>query len=149
MISAVLVNDRPLGISNPSRVKVSINGVTSEAERVDSGDLCSLNKVNSIAKIVLSWDKLTVEEMETLCSIFSIDVADYGSTYTPKTINDLVYKITARLPMGIKSFTAYVGDTIEGELLDYSGSINSELLGGEYWADVSISLIGTGEGWNG
>ena len=166
MISVFLVNDSPIGIRNPSSVKVSINGISSEAARTDSGEIRTLNKVNSIPKLVVSWDLLTVEEFETLCSLLGIDVAEFGSTYQVKTIEALAYKITTRLPMGVKSFMAYVGETVEGTLedfgdLDRTGEdrfisnaepgvnvANSSNIGGQYWRDVSISLIGLGEAYN-
>ena len=147
MPKAFLVNDAPLPIRNPSEISIEINGITSTAERCDSGDMVAINKVNSIAKITASWDALTIEEMETLCNLFEIDVATYKGTYAPKTIADLVYKITARLPCGVRSFSAYVGDVIKGDLVDYSGE-DSNTVCGEYWRNVSINLVGTGEQWD-
>lgn len=146
MISVFLVNDTPIGIPNPSEVKVSINGVTSDAQRSDSGDLKILNKVNSVAKLEVTWDSLTIADVEKLCQLFAIDIVEPGQVYTPKTLEQLTYKITTRLPSGIRSFTAYVGDTISGDLVDYSGIEDDTQIGGERWENISLSLIGTGEG---
>lgn len=148
MVSAFLVNDRAIDFRNPSEVTIEINGVTSDAERTDSGDLTALTKVNSIPKLSLKWDYLSVQDMEKLCTLFNIDVAEYNSAYTVKTITDLVYKITTRLPMGIKSFSAYVSDTLKGTLVDTSGNEDVSQIGGQYWTDITLSLVGTGEQWN-
>lgn len=148
MVSAFLVNDRAIDFRNPSEVTVEINGVTSDAERTDSGDLTALTKVNSIPKLSLKWDYLSIQDMEKLCTLFNIDVAEYNNAYTVKTIADLVYKITTRLPMGIKSFSAYVSDTLKGTLVDTSGNEDVSQIGGQYWTDITLSLVGTGEQWN-
>lgn len=147
MISAILVNDAPLGIRNPSTIEVTIEGITSEAERSESGDIAVLNKVNSIPKLTLSWEFLYVDELEQLCSLFNIGVAPYGGTYTPKDINELTYKITARLPSGIASFTSYVGDTLKATLHDHSEEPDANIIGGQYWTNISITFVGTGENW--
>lgn len=148
MVSAFLVNDKPIGFRNPSTVKVDIEGITSSAQRSASGDMTTINKVNSVAKLNLSWEYLSVEDMEKLCTLFQIDVADFEQPYVAKDIAKLVYKITTRLPMGIKSFSAYVGDTFSATLCDNSGESDEKVIGGNYWKDISLSLVGTGEQWN-
>ena len=146
MISLFLINDAPIGVPNPSTAKFTINGVTSDAQRSDSGDLKVLNKVNSIAKLEVSWDSLSIADMETLCRLFDIDIVEPGQVYEPKTLEQLTFKVTTRVPSGIRSFTAYVGDTLSGDLIDYSGRTDALQIGGERWENVSLNLIGTGEG---
>lgn len=146
MTSAFLINDKKPEFRNPSTMSVEINGISSEATRSDSGDITTLNKVNSVPKLTLSWDCLTLSEMEALCECFGITIAEYEGEYVPKSMEELVYKVTVRLPMGVRSFSAYVGDTLSAELVDYADATD-ESVGGEYWTGVSLSLVGTGEGW--
>lgn len=147
MKSAFLVNDLAIGIPNPSEIIYSIEGVTSAATRTDSGDLTTLTKVNSILKMNIKWDYLSIEDMEILAALFSIDIPQVGSIFMPKTIEQLRYKITTRAPAGVRSFTAYVGDTFTAQLVDNSGQGEPSTLGGAGWVNVSMSLVGTGEGY--
>ncbi len=148
MISLFLVNGDPLeNIPNPTQATVSIEGITSEAQRSDKGNLIVLNKVNSIPKLTLTWDLLKTNEAERLCSLFGIDVAEAGNEYETKTIEKLTFQVRVRLPCGLRTSTYYVGDTVSGTLLDYSGESNKHMLGGQYWSNFSIELIGVGEEW--
>lgn len=147
MVSLFLVNNSPLpSIINPSSASVSINGVTSEAKRSDSGDLKTLSKVNSIAKVSLTWDYISVEQAAALCTLFGIDVVNTGESYVAKAIEELTYRITLQLPCGVRTFTAYVGDTIKGDLVDYSDDEGAATeIGGQYWRSLTLDLVGTGE----
>lgn len=148
MVSVFLIDGSPLeSIPNPTTVDVSIEGVTSEASRSEKGDITVINKVNSIGKLKLNWSYLTVAEMEALCVLLKIDVVNVDEVYEAKDIEDVVFSVTTRLLCGIRTITCYVGDTITGTLFDVSGDEDSSEVGGEYWTNVSISLIGTGEEW--
>ena len=137
-----LVNDQDLDFAYPSSNRISFEALNSTAERSESGDMKVIDQVNRVVKIELTWDIISVADMEKLCQKFRIDISSIGQPYEPKNIEDLTFRIMCRVFTGIRSFTVYVGDTIQGELVDWSGS------DGTHWRDVSINLIGTGESWN-
>lgn len=155
MITPIKINNRSLsyiGIKNPTTVDVSLNGVTSEAVRAENGVISNLKRVNNVGKVTLTWDCISIEEAEKLCTTLKIntpnigenfEMVDLGST-TAEGLPIVYHEITLRLPCGIRTVRMYVGDTIEATLEDYSGD-TADNVGGQYWRNFRIALVGLGE----
>lgn len=116
----------------PTEVALTSETYSRDAERTADYELENLTIVNRKAKPEFTWSLIRADYVENL-------FAELGYTYDFKNDEDIIipveavaYTITYRDFMGMRTINAYLGQTIEGVLVEYNGVL--------YWQNFRIAF---------
>jgi hypothetical protein len=116
----------------PTDVKLTAETYSRDAERTADYELEYLNIVNRKAKPEFTWALLRADYAENLMALleYHYDFKDADGVITP--IEAPRFSITYRDFIGMRTITSYVGQTIEGTLVEYEDV--------QYWQDFRIAF---------
>ena len=116
----------------PTEVNLTSETYSRDADRTADYELEKLTLVNRKAKPVFTWSLIPVEYVRNLFSELEYD-------YDFKDINNIVIPRQAKsIPItyidfiGERTISAYLGQTIDGTLVEYSGE--------QYWENLRIAF---------
>jgi len=135
-------------------IRFGIENITTEGSRTETaaGALTTITTVNVAPTARLTWHRLSGDEMLQLCRLFKVDVPNFDSGRMPiRNIEDRVITVKTILPMGVREFECYVGDTVTATLESKAGFNdiatfdNEDYLKFIEWTNVQIELVGIGQ----
>lgn len=116
----------------PTEVKLTSETYSRDAERTADYELEYLNLVNRKAKPEFTWDLLKKDYAINLMQFlkYTYDFKNEEGVITPREAEQ--FTITYLDFIGIRTITAYVGQTLEGTLVEYDGI--------QYWQNFRIAF---------
>ena len=119
----------------PSRVNLAAETYSKDAERTADYELEDLVLVNRKSKPEFTWDVIKADYVKKLLAYLQYkDNYKVGDEITP--VNAPTYSIEYWDFVGVKTITAYLGQTIEAELKEYM--VDNEMT--LYWEDFRIAF---------
>lgn len=119
----------------PSRVNLAAETYSKDAERTADYELEDLVLVNRKSKPEFTWDVIKAEYVKKLLAFLQYkDNYKVDDEITP--VNAPTYSIEYWDFVGVKTITAYLGQTIEAELKEYM--VDNEMT--LYWEDFRIAF---------
>lgn len=116
----------------PTEVGLTSETYSRDAERTADYELEDLTIVNRKAKPEFTWSLIAAEYVEALMGFLSYTYVfkDAAGDIVPRSAPD--YLITYKDFTGIRTIHAYLGQTIEGTLVEYDGV--------QYWENFRIAF---------
>ena len=116
----------------PTEVLLTSETYSRDAERTADYELENLTLVNRKAKPEFTWSLVRVEYVRALLSFLSYDYAfkDASDLVIPRKAPDM--RVTYLDFTGQRTIDAYLGQTIEGVLVEYDGV--------QYWQNFRIAF---------
>ena len=116
----------------PSTVNAVSETYSRDAERTADYELENLTIVNRKAKPEFTWDLIQADYVANLLSFLGYDYRfkDAEGVVIPREAENI--SVTYRDFVGMRTITAYLGQTIEGSLVEYEGTL--------YWQNFRIAF---------
>ena len=116
----------------PTKVGLTSETYSRDAERTADYELEYLNLVNRKAKPEFTWDLLDKDYVINLMQFlkYTYDFKNEEGVVTPREAEQ--FTITYLDFTGIRTIIAYVGQTLEGTLVEYDGK--------QYWENFRIAF---------
>lgn len=128
-----------IGINAPTKIDFNIKRIAKGGEAAEAGNVPNHKVVNISLTVTMTWDTLTVAEMELLCAEVGIIIPDLGVAYpvSDLTDNDGSVRLDITTPAGARALTMYLDDSMQAELRGIGDP------GGTEWKDFSLKFIDT------
>lgn len=116
----------------PSEVALTSETYARDAERTADYELEELTLVNRKSKPEFTWELLRTDYVKNLMSFlkYAYDFKNLEGIVVPRASEDIL--VTYLDFVGARSIVAYLGQTIEGTLVEYDGI--------SYWQDFRIAF---------
>lgn len=119
-------------LMQPTTVFLTSETYSRDAERTADYELMDLTLINRKAKPEFEWSLIRTEYVEKLMEElgYTYDFKDSTGVIVPVESPDIT--VTYRDFTGIRSIEAYLGQTLQGELVEYEGKT--------YWENFRIAF---------
>lgn len=116
----------------PTTVNLTSETYSRDAERTADYELEYLVLVNRKAKPEFTWSMIKAEYVQALLSFlnYNYNFINDAGVVVPKEADDI--SITYKDFIGMRTITSYLGQTIDGELVEYEGQ--------QYWRNFRIAF---------
>ena len=117
---------------HPTEVKVTSETYSRDAERTADYELEYLTIVNRKAKPEFLWSLIRADYVEALLKYLNYDYnfKDSSGIVQPRTADEI--QVTYKDFTGTRTIIAYLGQTLEGTLVEYEGV--------QYWENFRIAF---------
>lgn len=124
-----------LGIHNPDQVRMQMLSLADNEGDAIHGNIANNTRKNVRSNITLTWNYISIGELELLMAACNIVIPNYNEVYP---LNDLdsnqIILIEYRTFCGLRTIRAIPSATLEGELVDLNKG------DGEEWRNFSLTF---------
>ena len=130
----------------PSEVKLTSETYCRDSDRTANYELENITNVNAKAKPSFTWNLLRAEYAQRLLTFLGLtyDYKDSGGNIVPKKAPKI--RVTYRDFLGERTIEAYLGQTIEGTLVEYEAPYFHPVTGeattvlSHFWEQLRIAF---------